>query len=191
MRRFSKLAQGSFMPKLYATVWDTGPEKCDLLGLFQLLGRDALKFHQVLKFYTVTVNTGRIPQASYHWATRKAGSQEQVRYKAALGTTKHKSVKTSFPLPAQHQRAHPLLTLLLPLGLQLTAFLTFYSIAGLLQRLFLRVSACTWPIMASRQYCQHLLPLIFYFFSISQFKVRGKNQALIIFLSMLCHKSLA
>lgn len=51
MRRFSKLAQGSFMPKLYATVWDTGPEKCDLLGLFQLLSRDALKVHQVLKFY--------------------------------------------------------------------------------------------------------------------------------------------
>lgn len=107
----------------------------------------------------------------------------------------HKSMKTSLPVPVSTCSTrlppppHLQLMCLLLLGLLLTDFLTFYSIAGLLQRLLFIVSACMWPIMASWLPVFASIDLLF-FFSFSQFKVWGKNQAL-FFLSMLCHKSVA
>lgn len=52
----------------------------------------------------------------------------------------HKLVKASVQF--HYQCAHPLLMFLLLLGLLLTDFLTFYSIAGLLQRCLFIVSPC-------------------------------------------------
>lgn len=103
----------------------------------------------------------------------------------------HEFVKASPPVPVINGLI-PCSCLLL-LGLLLTGFLTFYSRAGLRQRLSSIISACSgqsWP--HSSHDCQYLLPLIFYFFvSVflnSKFEQRIKAP---FFLSLLCHKSLA
>lgn len=89
----------------------------------------------------------------------------------------------------QRPHAHPLLTFLPLLGLLPTGPLTSYATAGPLQRLLFCLHRAH---QASPHHdFQHLLPLLVYFFSISQLKVRGKNQALFTFLSLLCRRSLA
>lgn len=86
------------------------------------------------------------PRGTHPWATRKAGTQAHPRvsvdeYKSALQNKATWVCEDLLSRPSIHvlipcsSRAHPLLMFLLFLGLLLTDLLTFYSIAGPLQRL--------------------------------------------------------
>ena len=91
-------------------------------------------------YYNDTLrNSLRNPSMSYQksWDPSPPTSEWGMSVRVYYRIKQLEFVKTSFPGPVSmcSSRAHPLLTSLLFLGLLLTDLLTFYSIAGPLQRL--------------------------------------------------------
>lgn len=162
---------------------------CDLVKLFQLLGRDALKLLKVLKVLLLLEDSPGNPQATYHWATRKDGTQKWAWCEAAL-QIEATQVCEDFPSSSSINMLNPPLMYLASPGPSTNWFSHFllhnWSTSKTLIHSFCLHVAHHGLMTASIWF--HWA--FFFFFSFSQFKVWGKNPAL-FFLSMLCHKSVA